>query len=485
MAKAIPVTYDGDERRAHQLLARYSAARARGARGTGAKAGDLVTLLLKKRLFSSPAAFAATLDVHVQTLAKPSAGRGRTGRLEIEGTNQPDLGWLDDIDEMADAEEGPDGQDLAERELLDRAASFLDEPDDDEGELLAELQRWCQRHAEPADSKAKALVAELKGICRPKGQWNDERVVVFTGGNGPLNLQVAAELAAAGVLVVAVAEAASLFRLPNAPHVARMSAAAPRYSLQGFSYLRTLARWRVPVLSRAAVVEVIGDGRAEVATVARLDATGRPLSAGARRFEVDAVCLGLGFVPSSELARSLGCEHRVDERSGALVVERDRNGRTSIEGIWVAGEGGGIGGAQVAQAMGTLAGIDAASFVGRPLDKELVLAIRSKIAAPSSRSLTIVTSPLSSSGRSKATTMRGSTKAGSRPRAKKQPVTQLCAYSMLPKVRTRRLNPVRYSRSAEGDKNTRSTPRASIRRSSCSRRSRWSGILSLLCAITK
>jgi superfamily II DNA or RNA helicase len=178
--KAIPVTYDADERRAHQVLARYSAARARVARGTGAKAGDLVTLLLKKRLFSSPAAFAATLDVHVQTLAKPSAGRGRTGRLEIERTNQPDLGWLDDIDEMADAEEGADGQDLAERELLDRAASFLDEPDDDEGELLAELQRWCQRHAEPADSKAKALVAELEGICRYKGQWNDERVVVFT-----------------------------------------------------------------------------------------------------------------------------------------------------------------------------------------------------------------------------------------------------------------------------------------------------------------
>lgn len=195
---------------------------------------------------------------------------------------------------------------------------------------------------------------------------------VLVSGNGPLNLQLAAELAAAGVRVVAVAEAAALYGPSNAVHLARMAAATPRYALEGFSFLRSLARHRVPVLSRAAVVAVTGDGRAEVATVARLDADGRPRPGSGRRFEVDAVCLGPGFVPSSELARSLGCEHMVDERTGALVTRRDRNGRTSVDGVWVAGDGGGIGGAQVAQAMGTLAGTDAASFLGRPLSPELV-----------------------------------------------------------------------------------------------------------------
>jgi NADPH-dependent 2,4-dienoyl-CoA reductase/sulfur reductase-like enzyme len=193
---------------------------------------------------------------------------------------------------------------------------------------------------------------------------------VLVAGNGPLNLQVAAELAAAGVRVVAVAEAANLYHFNNALHLARMSAAAPRYALEGFAYLRTLARSRVPVLSRSAVVEVAGDGRARVATVARLDEAGRPRPGG-RRFQVDAVCLGPGFVPSSELARALGCEHRVDERTGALVAQRDGSGRTSVEGVWVVGDGGGIGGAQVAQAMGTLAGLDVATFMGLPLDDEL------------------------------------------------------------------------------------------------------------------
>ena len=195
---------------------------------------------------------------------------------------------------------------------------------------------------------------------------------VLVAGNGPLNFQVAAELAAAGVRVVAVAETASLFRPANALHLARMFIAAPGYSVEGLAYLRELARARVPVLARSAVVEVAGADRAEVATVARLDANGRPIRSGLRQFEVDAVCLGLGFVPSSELARALGCEHRLDERTGSLVVARDRYGRTSVDGIWVVGDGGGIGGAQVAQAMGALAGTDAARSLGRPLDRELV-----------------------------------------------------------------------------------------------------------------
>ena len=72
---------------------------------------------------------------------------------------------------------------------------------------------------------------------------------VLVAGNGPLNLQVAAELVAAGVRVVAVVEAAALYQFNHALHLGRMSAAAPRYALEGLGYLRTLARSRVPVLS--------------------------------------------------------------------------------------------------------------------------------------------------------------------------------------------------------------------------------------------
>ena len=56
------VDYPEDEREAHELLDRYAELRRQHARVENVRtAADFVTLLLKKRLLSSPAAFANTL----------------------------------------------------------------------------------------------------------------------------------------------------------------------------------------------------------------------------------------------------------------------------------------------------------------------------------------------------------------------------------------------------------------------------------------
>ena len=188
-----------------------------------------------------------------------------------------------------------------------------------------------------------------------------ERVLI--SGNGPLNLQVAAELTRAKATVVAVAEAAPLWRVTNLIHLTGMLFSSPNNFAEGLSYVKDLMTSKVPILSRSAVIEVRGDGRAELAVVARLDALGRAIPGTEKLFDVDAVCLGYGFIASSELARSLGCDHHFDIRTNSLVIDRDRCGRTSIEGVWVIGDGGSIRGAQVALAMGALAGAQAGSSV--------------------------------------------------------------------------------------------------------------------------
>ena len=91
-----------------------------------------------------------------------------------------------------------------------------------------------------------------------------------------------------------------------------------------------------------------GDGRVERATVARLDRAGRPVRETEQVFGVDAVCTGFGFLPSNELARSLGVEHLFDNALGQLVPVRDRDGRTSVDGVFVVGDSGGTGGARLA-----------------------------------------------------------------------------------------------------------------------------------------
>lgn len=105
----------------------------------------------------------------------------------------------------------------------------------------------------------------------------------------------------------------------------------------------------------------------------RIDAAGERLAAtvAGARSEYDLVVLGTGVAPNAELAASAGCE--LGER-GAIAV--DRRGRTSVAGIWAAGDCATahhrvlerpvwIPLATTANAQGRVAGRDAAGAGGR------------------------------------------------------------------------------------------------------------------------
>jgi NADPH-dependent 2,4-dienoyl-CoA reductase/sulfur reductase-like enzyme len=190
---------------------------------------------------------------------------------------------------------------------------------------------------------------------------------VLVAGNGPLNMQVAAELRRAGTTVVALAELGTPTAPRRAGPLARMALADPGLVAQGARYRATLARGRVPVHFGATVVALEGEDRVRAAVLARVDAHGDPVRGSERRFEVDAVCLGFGFHPSTEIARALGAAHVAGSDGLETVV--DGHGRTSLPGVWVVGDGARIGGARLAQAAGELAGRDVARSLGaRPVD---------------------------------------------------------------------------------------------------------------------
>jgi len=102
----------------------------------------------------------------------------------------------------------------------------------------------------------------------------------------------------------------------------------------------------------------------KAAVLAPVGPEGRPDGGRARWVEADAVALGYGFLPQSELARALGCAHGFDASRGGLVARRDGEGRSSVPEVFIAGDGGGLGGARVALAQGTLAGAAAARDLG-------------------------------------------------------------------------------------------------------------------------
>lgn len=180
---------------------------------------------------------------------------------------------------------------------------------------------------------------------------------VLVAGNGPLNLQLATELVAAGVDVVAVIEQAGRPGPSAVSAALAMLATDARLVATGLDQLLRLHRADVPVLYGHVLTRIEGQDRAERVTVAPVGADGT-LGAAVRAFAVDAVCIGAGFQPQADLARALGCA--MTWHDGAAAVVRDDVGRTNLCQLFVAGDGGGLGGARAALAQGALAGLAAA-----------------------------------------------------------------------------------------------------------------------------
>ncbi len=102
---ALPVTYSDDERGAHADLQSYAAARHRGAPGddVAGQATDLVTVLLKQRLFSSPLAFQRTLAVHRETITRqPGGSVGRQALLLAADRLDDDYSDEEELDEATE-----------------------------------------------------------------------------------------------------------------------------------------------------------------------------------------------------------------------------------------------------------------------------------------------------------------------------------------------------------------------------------------------
>ena len=165
----LEVSYSEEERAVHSLFQRYAElcmARVRDTGGTPWLALRFVLILLKKRLFSSPRAFASTLEKHAQSRRQARTTPRRPRQLQ----------W-----QLPELEELPDNEaDEALDEALDSAAAALPDPDWDEEQALTELRRRAQQAAQRRDAKAECLLRWLRQTLCPDGDWNTTRVVIFT-----------------------------------------------------------------------------------------------------------------------------------------------------------------------------------------------------------------------------------------------------------------------------------------------------------------
>ena len=201
-------------------------------------------------------------------------------------------------------------------------------------------------------------------------------------GTGPLLLAVAAQIAEAGGQVAAVIDCTGFTEPVRNARTARQVLREPGRMKQLVSYRRTLQRAGTRYFHNYTVVEARGDDYLQEVVIAKKDADWNIIAGTEEVLHADTLCLHYGFSASLELPQLAGCETNYEPRRGGWHVVHDDGMRTSRSGFYVAGQPSGIGGADLAEATGELAGLTIARDLGALDDaryRELADPVRRKV----------------------------------------------------------------------------------------------------------
>jgi superfamily II DNA or RNA helicase len=172
----LEVEHPESERTVHADLVAYGNARhgRLGGEGSSRTAADFVVTLLKKRLFSSPAAFLRTLTVHRETLLRERRPAPPPARTVLQRL-------FDDAENALDGEASEDGVGAATRDAIDAAAAAeSSRPTPEELELLDGMIVWAARAADREDARTTRLLDWVQEHVKRGARFTEERVIVFS-----------------------------------------------------------------------------------------------------------------------------------------------------------------------------------------------------------------------------------------------------------------------------------------------------------------
>jgi NADPH-dependent 2,4-dienoyl-CoA reductase/sulfur reductase-like enzyme len=155
------------------------------------------------------------------------------------------------------------------------------------------------------------------------------------------------------------------------------------YLSKGLQLMRTLREAGVPMHEAADDLRVesgIDEDGSERARALNFSVRGV-----SHRIEANVILLHQGVVPNTQFTLSLRASHKWDEAQLCFAPVTDQWGELDVPGIFVAGDGGGIGGAQAAETQGEVTALAIAAQLG-----VIDTAARNRSAAPLLRRLTDV-----------------------------------------------------------------------------------------------
>lgn len=171
-------------------------------------------------------------------------------------------------------------------------------------------------------------------------------------GSGNVGLVVSFQLMQCGCEVVALVDA------------------APRVGGYGV-HAAKVARTGVPFYLSHTIVKAEGETEVTGVTIAEVDSKFQFIPGTEKHFDVDTICLAVGLSPMSQLLKMAGCKMEDNPKRGGQVPICDEYGRTSLPGVFVAGDVSGIEEASSAMIEGRMAGIAASEYLGYIEEKEM------------------------------------------------------------------------------------------------------------------
>lgn len=173
--QSILVDYSSAEKQASDLLNKYTQLRRKDARDkTELYATEFVLKLLKKRLFSSPAAFLTTLEQHQKSLQTAK-------RKSHRGLAKPNIGILQRQVEGIEEEFADDEiYEECTSDIVSLSSFLFRELTPEEQNLLDKLTTWAETASRRPDAKAQELLNWIDTHIKPKGNWSESRVIIFT-----------------------------------------------------------------------------------------------------------------------------------------------------------------------------------------------------------------------------------------------------------------------------------------------------------------
>ncbi|MEM6486755.1 MAG: (2Fe-2S)-binding protein [Pseudomonadota bacterium] len=206
-------------------------------------------------------------------------------------------------------------------------------------------------------------LAATTQLLKNQGMAPGRRVAV--AGAGPLLASVAAGVLETGAEVAAVADIAGPGDwLAALPALAREPRRAARGAARGAGWWMACLRRGVRPAFRTGVVAAEGGDRLEAVVLGPVDRAGAPVAgAPTRRVACDALAVGHGLAPATEITRLMRARHVFDRDLGGWYPRTDHQGRTTVPGLYVAGDAAGVRGA----AFATLAGAGTGLAMARDL----------------------------------------------------------------------------------------------------------------------